>query len=112
MRRQVVLVFNLLYQPAGLYWPQQTARGPGRNGWAGRAAGFVQNATYDKTRPNAIRPQSGGVLIFSRPPVFERRLDSASNAALAAIAQERGWPYFITENGPVMNAGQLAKFKL
>src|SRR6185436_18716269 len=36
----------------------------------------------------------------------------ASNAALAAIVTMRGWPSFVTENGAVMNAAQLAKFKL
>ena len=33
-------------------------------------------------------------------------------AALAAIATERNWPFFVTENGAVMNAEQLSKFKL
>src|SRR3954467_1375257 len=74
-------------------------RGPGRNGLGGAAAGFVQNATYDKDPPQLpteIKP--GGVLIFSKTSGFREEASiEASNAALAVIAKERGWPYFITE---------------
>jgi type 1 glutamine amidotransferase len=89
-------------------------RGPGRNGLGGSAAGFVQNAAYDKERPELpadLKP--GGILIFSKTSGFRDEPGiQASNAALAAISEERGWPYFITENGAVMNPEQLAKFKL
>src|SRR6202030_838144 len=46
-------------------------RGPGRNGLGGAAAGFVQNATYDKDPPQ-LPPdlKSGGVLIFSKTSGF------------------------------------------
>jgi type 1 glutamine amidotransferase len=88
--------------------------GPGRNGLGGSAAGFVQNASHDKVQPEIPADlKSGGILIFSETSGFREEAGiQASNAALAAIAEERGWPYFITENGAVMNAGQLAKFKL
>lgn len=99
-------------------WAQEPGRGPGRgpgrNGLGGAAAGFVQNATYD-TVPPEIPPdlKSGGVLIFSKTSGFREEAGiQASNAALAAISAERGWPFFITENGAVMNPQQLAKFKL
>ena len=53
------------------------------------------------------------MLIFSKTSGFrEEAAIQASDAALAAIAKERGWPYFVTENGAVMNADQLAKFKV
>jgi len=57
--------------------------------------------------------RSGGILIFSKTNGFRDDASiQASNAALAAIAHERGWPFFLTENGAVMNPEQLAKFKV
>jgi type 1 glutamine amidotransferase len=89
-------------------------RGPGRNGLSGASAGFVSNATYDKeppVLPADLKP--GGILIFSKTSGFrDEPAIQASNAALAAIAAEHNWPFFITENGAVMNPDQLAKFKL
>jgi type 1 glutamine amidotransferase len=89
-------------------------RGPGRNGLGGATAGFVQNATYDKeppVLPADLKP--GGILIFTKTSGFrDEPAIEASNATLATIAAERGWPFFITENGAVMNADQLGKFKL
>jgi hypothetical protein len=87
--------------------PGRAGRGPGRNGLGGAAAGFVQNATYDKEPPEIPADlKSGGVLIFSKTSGFREEAGiQASDAALAAIAEERGWPYFITENGAVMNPG-------
>jgi uncharacterized protein len=89
-------------------------RGPGRNGLGGAAAGFVQNATYDKEPPQLPADlKSGGVLIFSKTSGFREEASiEASNAALAVIAKEHGWPYFVTENGAVMNPEQLGRFKL
>src|SRR5216683_4427083 len=79
---------------------QQQGRGPGRNGLGGAAAGFVQNATYDKEPPQLPADlKSGGVLIFSKTSGFrEEAAIQASNTALAVIAKQRGWPYFLTEN--------------
>lgn len=89
-------------------------RGPGRNGLGGAAAGFVQNPSFDKEPPELPADlKSGGVLIFSKTSGFREEAGiQASNAALAAIAKERGWPYFITENGAVMNPQQLSRFRL
>ena len=57
--------------------------------------------------------KSGGVLIFSKTSGYrDEPAMQASDAALAAIAKTRGWQYFLTENAAVMNAAQLAKFKL
>ncbi len=57
--------------------------------------------------------KSGGVLIFSKTSGFREEASIAgSNAALAVIAYQHGWPYFLTENGAVMNRDQLSKFKL
>ncbi len=79
-----------------------------------RLAGFVDNPTFDSTPPELpadLKP--GGILIFSKTSGYrDEPALQASNAALAAIAKERNWPFFITENGAVMNAGQLAKFRL
>jgi hypothetical protein len=57
--------------------------------------------------PADLRP--GGVLIFSKTNGYRDDASiQASNAALAATAHERGWPFFITENGAVMNKEQLS----
>ena len=100
--------FALLAQP-----PEGApARGGGRGGGFG-GAGFV-TATYDKDPP--VLPadlKSGGVLIYSKTNGFREEAGvQASDTALAAIAHERGYPYFVTENGAVMNKEQLSKFKL
>jgi type 1 glutamine amidotransferase len=104
----------LAQQPAQPPAPAGGGRGPGRNGLGGASAGFVQNASYDKEPPQLpadLKP--GGVLIFAKTSGYRDEPSiEASDAALAAIAKEHGWPYFITENGAVMNPEQLAKFKL
>ncbi len=89
-------------------------RGPGRNGLGGAAAGFVQNPTLDKEPPQIPADlKSGGVLIYSKTTGFRDESSiQASNTALAAIAHEHHWPFFVTENGAVMNSEQLSKFKL
>src|SRR5271170_4952319 len=88
-------------------------RGAGRGGRGG-GPGFVSTPTFDKeppVLPADLKP--GGVLIFSKTNGFrDDAAIQASNAALAAIAHERGWPFFITENGAVMNKDQLDKFKV
>ena len=75
---------------------------------------MVLNPTKDTTPP--VLPadlKSGGVLIFSKTSGFREEASiEASDAALSVIAKERGWPYFVTENGAVMNQDQLSKFKL
>src|SRR3954462_11133864 len=85
----------------------QAARGFGN-------AGFVPNPSYDKEAPQlpeGMKP--GGVLIFSKTSGYrDEPAMQASNAALAAIAHERGWPFFVTENGAVMNPSQLDRFKV
>lgn len=112
-------LFALLVSAAALMAQQppsapQPGRGPGPHGLGGAAAGFVQNASYDKEPPELPADlKSGGILIFSKTSGFRDEASiEASNAALAAIAKERGWPYFVTENGAVMNKDQLARFRL
>src|SRR6266576_122381 len=77
-------------------------------------AGFVPNPVYDKDPPELpadLKP--GGVLIFSKTSGYrDEPAMQASNAALAAISKERNWPFFVTENGAVMNAKQLGHFKV
>src|SRR3954467_6418617 len=69
---------------------------------------------FDKTAPDlpaGLKP--GGILIYSKTNGFrDSPAIQASNAALSAIAQRRGWPFFQTENGAVMNLQQLSQFKL
>jgi uncharacterized protein len=69
---------------------------------------------FDKSAP--VLPaglKAGGILIFSKTNGFrDTPAIQASNAALSAIAQRHGWPFFQTENGAVMNAEQLRRFKL
>jgi uncharacterized protein len=88
-------------------------RGGGRGG-GGQLSGPAQNPSIDTVAPE-LPPdlKSGGVLIFSKTNGWrDEPAIQASDAALAVIAKERGWPYFVTENGAVMNPEQLAKFKL
>ena len=103
--------------------PGSEGRGPegngerprrGRGPLGGAAAGFVQNPQLDQTAPELPADlKAGGMLIISKTSGFrEEAAIQASDAALAAIAKERGWPYFVTENGAVMNPEQLAKFKV
>jgi uncharacterized protein len=89
-------------------------RPPSANGLGDAAAGFVQNASFDKVPPELPADlKSGGVLIFCKTSGYrDEPAIEASNAALAVIAKERGWHYFITDNGAVMNAEQLSKFRL
>jgi type 1 glutamine amidotransferase len=87
---------------------------PVTHGLGNVAAGGVLEPAYDKTPPELPADlKSGGVLIFSKTNGF--RLEpgmQSSDSALAVIAKLRGWPYFVTENGAVMNPDQLSKFKL
>lgn len=91
------------------------AGGSGRGGRGGfTGSGFVPNPTYDTVAPELpAELKSGGVLIYSKTNGFRDEASiRASDAALAAICTERGWPFFVTENGAVMNAAQLARFKV
>ncbi len=97
--------------------PGGEGRGPGGRGrgqLGGQAAGFVVTPVIDTVPPELpadLKP--GGILIFSKTSGFrEEAAIQASDVALAVIAKVHNWPYFITENGAVMNAEQLAKFKL
>jgi type 1 glutamine amidotransferase len=90
------------------------AQGRGRWPLNGAVAGFVVNPSYD-SEPPALPADlgAGGVLIFSKTNGYRDEASvRASNAALAAIATLRGWPSYVTENGAVMNAAQLSKFRL
>jgi type 1 glutamine amidotransferase len=52
------------------------------------------------------------ILVFSKTNGFrEDDAVNASNAALAKIAESRGWSTFFTENGAVFNPGMLSRFK-
>src|SRR5437899_13004793 len=77
-------------------------------------AGFVPNPKFDKDPPELpadLKP--GAVLIFSKTNGYrDEPAMQASDAALAAICATRGWPFFVTQNGAVMNAAQLARFKV
>src|SRR5438045_3489052 len=72
-------------------------------------AGFVPNPKFDQDPPQLPEDlKAGGVLIFSKTSGYrDEPAMQASNAALAAICKERAWPFFVTENGAVMNAKQL-----
>ena len=102
-------------QPAQPNQPSpRPPRNWGPNGLGNAASGLVMNPTQDTVPPQLPADLiPGGVLIFAKTLGYrDEPAIQASNAALAAIAHEHGWPYFITENGAVMNPGQLAKFKL
>jgi len=89
-----------------------SGRGGGRGGFNG--SGFVPNPTYDMVAPELPADlKSGGVLIYSKTNGYRDEASiRASDAALAAICFVRGWPFFVTENGAVMNATQLNRFKV
>jgi hypothetical protein len=97
---------SIWFLAAGLAMAQ-TAAPPAGRGFGN--AGFVPNPAFDKDPPQLPEGmQPGGVLIFSKTSGYrDEPAMQASNAALAAIAHERGWPFFVTENGAVMNAQQL-----
>lgn len=88
--------------------------GRGRGQLGGAAAGMVVDPKRDTTPPELpadLKP--GGVLIISKTMGFrEEAAIQASDVAFSVVAREHGYPYFVTENGAVMNAAQLAKFKL
>lgn len=69
--------------------------------------------SYDTTPPvlpGKMAPTS--VLVFSKTNGFRDDPQiKAANAALAAIARERGWGSFVTENAAVFNKAQLGRFK-
>src|SRR6185437_10599634 len=79
--------------------------GSGRGRGGGGGGGFVANPHFDTEAP--VLPadlKSGGILIYSKTNGFrEEAAVQASDTALAAIAHERGWPYYWTENGAIMN---------
>ena len=87
---------------------------PAPNSLGNASSGFVLNPMPDQDPPQLpsdLKP--GGILIFSKTVAYrDEPAIQASDAALAAIAHDRGWPYLVTENGAVMNPEQLAKFKL
>jgi len=113
----VVTPFSLAAQepPAGFGGRGGSGRGGGRGGpLGGAAAGFIATPVFDKVPPELPADlKSGGFLIYSKTNGFREEAGvQASDVALAVIAKERGWPYFVTENGAVMNKEQLAKFKV
>ncbi|HZL56132.1 MAG TPA: ThuA domain-containing protein [Bryobacteraceae bacterium] len=79
-----------------------------------QAAGRVLEPAYDTKMPELPADlKAGGVLIFSKTNGFRAEpAIQASDSMLAAIARLRGLPYFVTENGAVMNANQLSRFRL
>ena len=115
------LLFAQPPQPLQPPVPPSGSRGPGgpgggrpRGPLGGAAAGFVQNPEKDENPPELpadLKP--GGVLIISKTSGFrEEAAIQASDVALSVISKNRALPYFVTENGAVMNAGHLSKFKL
>lgn len=94
--------------------PPAGGAGRSRGQLNGAAAGFVTHPVMD-TVPPELPPdfKPGGILIYSKTSGFREEAGiQASDVALSVIAKERGWPYFVTENGAVMNKEQLAKFKV
>jgi type 1 glutamine amidotransferase len=107
-------LLSLISVAAVAQQPPPAAPARGRGPLGGAQAGFVVAPSFDTTPPTLpddLKP--GGVLIFSKTNGYRDEASMrASDAALVAIAAMRGWPVFPTENGAVMNAAQLSKFKL
>ncbi len=93
---------------------RQVHRRPDPHGLEYATSGYVENPTVDRVPPDLpTNFKSGGILIFSKTNGFrDEPAVETSDAVLSAIAMERGWPYFVTENGAVMNPLQLDRFKL
>jgi type 1 glutamine amidotransferase len=90
------------------------AQEPAARGRVPARGGFV-TPVYDSEPPRIPATVTGprAVLIFSKTNGYrEEPAIQASNDALVAIAKKRGWPYFDTENAAVMNATDLARFKV
>jgi type 1 glutamine amidotransferase len=71
--------------------------------------GLHDHDTVPPALPEPLRETA--VLIFSKTNGFRHDSIAASNAALAAIAERRGWSAVVTENGAVFNPAQLARFR-
>ncbi|MDQ1474408.1 MAG: uncharacterized protein QOJ99_5888 [Bryobacterales bacterium] len=111
----VVTALSLTAQEPPAGFGGRGGSGRGRGGpLGGAAAGFVATPVFDNVPPELPSDlKSGGFLIYSKTNRFREEAGiQASDVALAVIAKERGWPYFVTENGAVMNKEQLAKFKV
>ena len=106
--------------PAGAQAPEAGrgailgGRGQGGRGQFGRGGVGFATPTYDTTPPELPADfKPGGVLIFSKTNGFrDTPAIESSDSSLAAIAKLRGLPFFVTENGAVMNPDLLSKFKL
>ena len=126
---RVGMAFSILLATAGMLAAQQQPRPPAAASSEEerirqllqdpvKRAAFMREhfpeAVFDQTAPAlpaGFKP--GGILTFSKTNGFrDTPAIEASNVALAAIARRRGWPFFQSENGAVMNAGQLGRFKL
>ena len=68
---------------------------------------------YETTPPQlSDRLNSVAILIFSKTNGYrDDEAVVAANAALAGIAERRGWSAVVTENGAVFNPEQLRRFK-
>lgn len=65
----------------------------------------------DHTPPALPTLERPAILVFHKANGFvHREALPKANAVLEAIAREAGWSVFLTDNGAVMNPGQLARF--
>jgi uncharacterized protein len=84
--------------------------------WSG-TADLIYRVTIGYHRYETVPPQlpsldDKAILIFSKTNGFrDEPAILASNAALVAIGQRRGWSTFVTENAAVFNTEQLKLFK-
>jgi uncharacterized protein len=84
--------------------------------WSG-TADLIYRVTIGYHRYETVPPQlptlnDSAILVFSKTNGFrDEPAIQASNAALVAIGQRRGWSTFVTENAAVFNAEQLKLFK-
>ena len=94
--------------------PTPTAQQPSAPAPPRARGGFV-TPVYDSVPPQIPAEIKGpnAILIFSKTNGYrEEPAIQASNNALVSITKKRGWPSFVTENAAIMNAEQLARFKL
>ncbi|HSB95486.1 MAG TPA: ThuA domain-containing protein [Spongiibacteraceae bacterium] len=85
--------------------------------WSG-TADLIYRVTIGYHRYETVAPQlpaslnDKAILVFSKTNGFrDEAAIQASNAALVAIGERRGWSTFVTENAAVFNAEQLKLFK-
>lgn len=78
-----------------------------------KSMGFIQREDFDTVPPTVSEFEKPAVLVFNKVNGFiHKEALPAADAMFTELAAENGWDVFVTDNGAVHNAADLAKFKL